>query len=82
MERVSPLPSNGAVFFDPRDETRSLRLSYHAEFDVFVLSLWRDSECLGSFQLPVSQSPRLVHALMTALAQAVPSDAVRPAESA
>jgi hypothetical protein len=34
MEEVSPLPRSGDVFFDPRDEGRFLRLSYHPELGV------------------------------------------------
>ncbi len=82
MDRVSPLPSNGGVFFDPRDEARSLRVSYHADLDVFVLSLWRDAECLGSFQLPAQDSPRFVHTLMTSLIATSLPDSLRPPASA
>jgi len=69
MDRVSPLPSQGAVFFDVRDEARSLRLSFHPELGVFVLSLWRGSECLGSFRLAADETPRLIHSLVSPLAQ-------------
>ena len=68
MDRVSPLPSNGAVFFDPRDPTRSLRVSYHAEQAVFVLSQWRGSDCLATFQLSADEVPQLVYALTRSLA--------------
>jgi hypothetical protein len=68
MERVSPLPSNGAVFFDPRDPNRSLRVSYHVEQGVFVLSQWRGSECLATFQLSADEVPQLVYTLTRSLA--------------
>jgi hypothetical protein len=68
MERVSPLPSNGAVFFDPRDPSRSLRVSYHVEQAVFVLSQWRGSECLATFQLSADEVPQLVYTLTRSLA--------------
>jgi len=68
MDQVSPLPSNGTVFFDPRDPTRSLRISYHHEQAVFVLSQWRGSDCLATFQLPADDVPRLVYALTQSLA--------------
>ncbi|MFZ0323248.1 MAG: hypothetical protein WAN48_03845, partial [Actinomycetes bacterium] len=70
---VSPLPSNGSVFFDARDEGRSLRVSYHEGSGVFVLSLWRGSDCLASFRMSAEDSPRLVHTLMTALASSQPT---------
>lgn len=68
MDRISPLPNQGSVFFDVRDEGRSLRLSFHSESNVFVFSLWREAECLGSFRLPADDAPRLIHAITTGLA--------------
>ena len=68
MEEVSPLPRSGDVFFDPRDEGRFLRLSYHPELGVYVVSLWRDDVCLGTHRLSVQDVPRLLHALTTPLA--------------
>ncbi len=67
MEPVSPLPTKGAVFFDPRDEGRSLRLSFHEDLGVFILSLWRDDTCLGTFRLAVEEAPRMIHSVVTAL---------------
>ena len=67
MESVSPLPTQGTVFFDPRDEGRFLRVSYHDDLGVFVLSLWRDDTCLGTFRLAAEEAPRLIHAMVTAL---------------
>lgn len=67
MEPVSPLPMQGAVFFDPRDEGRFLRLSFHDDLGVFVLSLWRDDTCLGTFRLAVDEAPRLIHSMVGAL---------------
>ncbi len=67
MEPVSPLPTQGAVFFDPRDEGRFLRLSFHDDLGVFVLSLWRNDTCLGTFRLAVDEAPRLIHSMVGAL---------------
>jgi hypothetical protein len=67
MESVSPLPTQGAVFFDPRDEGRFLRVSFHEALGVFVLSLWKDDTCLGTFRLPADEAPRLIHAMVGAL---------------
>ena len=67
MEPVSPLPTQGAVFFDPRDEGRFLRLSFHDDLGVFVLSLWREDTCLGTFRLAVDEAPRLIHSMVGAL---------------
>jgi hypothetical protein len=72
MDIVSPLPSHGTVFFDPRDESRVLRLSYHDELGVFVISLWRDDTCLGTFRLAADEAPRLVHAMVSSLTATPP----------
>ena len=57
MAQPRPLPRTGAVFLDPRGEDRSLRVSWHPEADVVVLSLWRDNLCAGTFRLAVPGSP-------------------------
>jgi hypothetical protein len=71
MEAVSPLPKSGAVFFDPRDERRSLRVSFHDDTGLFVLSLWFDGNCIGTFRLSAEQAPALVQAFVEPLAQRV-----------
>lgn len=72
MENVSPIPHQGAVFFDPRDEGRFLRVSFHEEQNLFVLSWWRDSTCLGTFHLLPDEAPRFIHAIAAGLTAAVP----------
>ena len=67
MEPVSPLPTQGAVFFDLRDEGRFLRVSFHDALGVFVLSLWKDDTCLGTFRLAADEAPRLIHSMVSAL---------------
>jgi hypothetical protein len=68
VQEVSPLPSSGAVFTDPRDPARTLRLSWHKDWAVFVLSLWRNDSCLGSFQLPAGAAAEFVYEFTKALA--------------
>ena len=68
MEHVTPLPSHGTVFFDERDQGRSLRLSYHRDNAVFVISLWRFDLCLGTFRLPAEDAAAFVHELVQPLA--------------
>lgn len=68
MESVSPLPLNGAVFFDNRDQRRSLRISHHDDVGVFVLSLWFDGTCIGTFRLAAAEVPELITALVGPLA--------------
>ncbi len=83
MERVTPLPNQGAVFFDERDQGRSLRLAYHRDSSVFVISLWRFDLCLGTFRLSADEAPAFVNELVQALAdQANPQPATRPSATA
>ena len=70
MAKPRPLPRTGAVFLDPRGEDRSLRVSWHAESDVVVLSLWRDNLCVGTFRLGVDEVPDLIELLRDGLADA------------
>jgi hypothetical protein len=70
MHATSPLPSTGEVFLDARGPDRVLRVSWHTEAAVVVLSLWRDATCAGSFRLPVEEVPTLVEVLRGGLADA------------
>ena len=48
--------ADSAVFLDGRGDDRALRLSWHAEAGLVVLSMWRENVCVGSFR---SRSPRI-----------------------
>src|SRR4051794_5492231 len=50
MAEVTALPARGDVFLDDRGTSRALRLSWHHDGDVVVLSLWRGSVCAGTFR--------------------------------
>lgn len=67
MERARPLPSLGSVYLDPRGGERALRVSWHPEAGLVVLSLWRDNVCAGSFRLEVDQVPDLIDLLREGL---------------
>ena len=70
MHTASPLPSTGEVFADARGGDRELRVSWHAEAGVVVLSLWRAGTCSGTFRLPVDAVPDLVDVLRTGVSDA------------
>jgi hypothetical protein len=70
MPTPRPLPRTGGVFLDPRGEDRSLRVSWHPEADVVVLSLWRDNLCAGTFRLAVDEVPDLIDLLRAGLTDA------------
>jgi hypothetical protein len=67
MHPVAPLPAAGEVFLDARGSGRALRVSWHSEADVVVLSLWSGGTCTGTFRLPVEDVPDLIDALREGL---------------
>ncbi len=67
MKAVRPLPAAGSVFFDARGDSRALRVSWHSESEMVVLSLWRDNVCVGSFRLAVDEVPDLIELLRAGL---------------
>ena len=69
MPAPRPLPETGSIFLDARGAERALRVSWHQEADVVVLSLWRDNLCTGSFRLAVDEVPDLIDLLRAGLAQ-------------
>jgi len=71
---VTPLPRQGGVQFDPRNEGRSLRVSSHPELGSVVLSIWRDNECVATHQMTVADVPELIKVLATALVPPVTSE--------
>ena len=70
MNAARPLPAVGSVFFDARGDDRALRVSWHPEADLVVLSVWRDNVCAASFRLAVEEVPELIELLRTGLDRA------------
>lgn len=70
MHSARPAPRAGEVFLDVRGAGRTLRVSWHEEAGVVVLSLWRSGVCTGTFRLPVDEVPDLVEVLRGGLANA------------
>ena len=68
--KVTALPARGEVFCDQRGTERALRVSWHSEVGLVVLSLWREDRCVGTFRLEAEEVPALVNALVTGLATA------------
>ncbi len=83
MTAARPLPASGSIFVDARGGGRALRVSWHSESDLVVLSLWRDNVCAGSFRLAAHEVPDLIATLRTGLDQAYAATSRRAtAESA
>jgi hypothetical protein len=68
MAEVSPLPIRGEVVVDARGGDRALRVSWHPEHGVVVLSVWRGNACVGTVQVDSSEVPHLVDVLVRGLA--------------
>lgn len=71
---------SGELFLDDRGEQRTLRITWHREVDLVVLSLWREGRCTGTFRLRVSEVPALISALQAGLEGDIPADL--PSDSA
>lgn len=61
------LPRSGEVFFDARGDDRVLRLSWHPDAGVVVLSTWHGDTCAATFRLPLAELAGFVGALSQAL---------------
>ena len=70
MATARPLPETGSIFLDARGGDRALRVSWHPEAGVVVLSLWRDDVCAGSFRLAVDEVPEMIDLLRSGLDRA------------
>ena len=70
MAATRPLPHLGSIFLDARGGDRALRVSWHHESGLVVLSLWRDNVCAGSFRLAVDEVPDLIALLRSGLDRA------------
>ena len=67
MATARPLPEKGSIFLDARGGDRALRVSWHHEAGLVILSLWRDNVCAGSFRLGVDEVPELIDLLRSGL---------------
>lgn len=69
MAEVLPLPRLGDVFGDVRDGDRGMRISYHQDREVLVISLWAGGTCRATFQLAKDDAGRLSTLLKTLVAE-------------
>ena len=67
------------MFLDERGT--GLRVSWHPERDLVVLSVWQDDRCVGTFRMPVQDIPRLSGLLAAALSDWVDQTGPLPATS-
>jgi hypothetical protein len=65
VENTSALPGRRDVFLDERGT--GLRVTWHPERDLVVLSVWQGDGCIGTFRMSVQDIPRLSGLLAAAL---------------
>jgi len=68
MAQVTVLPVRGDILLDARGQGRALRVSWHHEASIVVLSLWQNDGCLGTFRLAKQDVPALIRTLVDGLA--------------
>ena len=67
MPKARPLPETGSIFLDARGGDRALRVSWHHENGLVVLSLWRENVCAGSFRMSIDDVPDMIVTLRAGL---------------
>lgn len=76
MSAVVPVPEGTEIFLDARGGARSLRVTWHREAEVMLLSVWRDNVCVSSFRMSIEEVPALIESLRAGLDEAY-DDAVQ-----
>ena len=79
MTDPTVLPVRGEVVLDARGGARALRVSWHPEHGLVVLSIWRGAVCVGTVQVEQAEVPHLVDVLVRGLADAAAPSVQRPA---
>jgi hypothetical protein len=77
MEEVPP-QSPREVFTDIRGGDRTMRVSYHSDREVVVVSLWLDGLCRASFRMAAGDVERFTSALQAIRPAAVEPDPATP----
>ena len=62
------LPHRRDILLDQRGEGRALRVTWHHEASVVVVSVWRQDRCTGTVRLAAEDVPALVAILTDGLA--------------
>ena len=85
MGEVRPIPTLGGVVRDVRGGGRALRVSWHREDGLVVLSLWDGARCTGTVRVAAADVPTLVEALQIGLRPPLsgpPPEQAAPSEEA
>ena len=68
------------VIEDVRRDDTYLRVTWHAESRVYVVSHWKGSVCVAATRVPVEASPDLVRLFVDGLAESATPPAAQPAD--
>jgi hypothetical protein len=71
MEAGAVLPARGALYADARGADRWLRVTWHPAHNVFVVSIWREGRCVGTFHLDRGSSAEVIGDLAESLSAPV-----------
>jgi hypothetical protein len=71
---VLTLPAHGEVLPDARGGGRWIRVTWHQDADVVVLSLSREGTCVGTARVSRDDVPVMVSALVSGLAGTTPGN--------
>jgi hypothetical protein len=77
MTAARPLAETGSIFLDARGTERAMRVSWHQEAGIVVLSLWRENVCTGTFRLHADEVPALIDLLREGLLRSYESARAR-----
>ncbi|MEJ7774766.1 MAG: hypothetical protein WKF72_08125 [Nocardioidaceae bacterium] len=64
---AAPEHPQGEVFLDARGNGRAMRLTWHHETDLVVLSMWREGTCAGTFRMVREDVNEFIDALVDGL---------------
>jgi hypothetical protein len=64
MSVVAPLPQTGTVVSDATRLGRTLRVSWHENRELMVVSIWERGICKATFHLAPNEVPGLTAALL------------------
>ena len=65
----TPLPRRRDVVLDERGEGRALRVTWHHDASLVVVSVWRQDRCVGTVRVAAHDVPGLVAVLTEGLAE-------------
>ena len=82
MGEVRPIPTLGGVVRDVRGAERALRVSWHREDELVVLSLWNGPRCTGTVRVAAADVPALIEVLQIGLRSQPHQPDQRPAGEA